>query len=215
MKKLIVAFSACFLGLIAPGVSRAYEPVEWDGPYFTCTTTCVGEPPSSCKNGPAVGNVGTCVDDIPACNGGNVWSLYTPVCKNTASPDLPEICSYFWQRMGDSCSTANKCVSGENGLRAGTCACGLGGLYRACCSGTTPVGCVPYAIQDGDPLIEGVCPAGSSQVNCPSGDPAACCSGGDPTATPVPGAPTTPPANPSVISADEMNSLKLRPQMAT
>lgn len=183
MKKLVVAFSACFLGLIAPGISRAYEPVEWDGPYPVCTTTCVGEPPPACTNGPSIGNSGDCGN---ACNGGDVWSRYTPVCKNTASPDLPEICSYFWQRMGDSCSTANKCVSGENGLRAGTCACGLGGLYLACCSGSTPVGCVPYAIQDGDQLIEGVCPAGSDQIDCPSGDPTTCCSGSGVTGTPAP-----------------------------
>lgn len=70
------------------------------------------------------------------------------------------------------CSTADKCYTGDKGLRYGTCSCSSGSrIYKLCCSrtaGVGPVNCRKINV-DGRSPSEGVCPSGSRTIAIPSG----------------------------------------------
>ncbi len=187
MKKfLTVIFILAFFLTAAPRV-QAY--LRLDGKYPNCHTTCIGTKPDDCYNGPTNTNSGGCGT---ACGVGDAWSHYSAACKNVAKPDNPEYCEYVWVKAADKvCSTGDKCISGEKGLRAGSCDCSYGGLYKTCCKGNKAVKCVKAssALQDTSYPDEGVCPSGSTTVRCSGnicGTDADCQSGtSNPTPTPT------------------------------
>jgi len=125
-----------------------------------------------CNNGPNNRDSNGCGRP---CYNGEPWSKYE---VNNSCGSLPfgwawwgtNICA---QRIGYICSTGDKCVSGEKGLRPGYCDCGSSGpLYKTCCSGSTPVNCNNYYQQDNYPPPEGTCApntmvdGGSCPCNC-------------------------------------------------
>ncbi len=185
MKTCVTLLIFFILALALPPTVSA-TPI-WDGWYSDCSHTCEGPPPnpSTCWNGPNINDSGGCGT---ACGGGQPWSRYEAQCKNFSKPEDFENCNYAWVRMGDVCSTGDKCIAGDTGLRAGNCNCGgVGGLYKTCCSGSTPVACQNYSVQDPFYPPEGTC-GGARAVRCGGpGEPAcgaAACAA--PTATPGP-----------------------------
>jgi hypothetical protein len=130
--------------------------------------------PTACFNGPSNSNSGGC--GTP-CNCGSAWSQYDK--QIGGSGDFCEIVkgiTYHIVRVKDVCMTGDKCISGEKGLRYGTCDCGYGGIYKTCCSGSTPVNCNRYSVQDGIGLDEGTCSPnsmvyGTSCTSSTPGDP--------------------------------------------
>lgn len=182
MKKWLTTTLICSaLTLFAPAVASGREIWD-DGWYPTPCNACSSQPPD-CAIGPA----GVCPHECggastTCCGQGDTWTKYTTSCRVVDSEY--GLCDWVWVKGPRICSTGNKCVAGELGLRAGQCNCGYSqNIYKACCSGATAVACQNYAIQDGVYPNEGVCPG--AQVDCPSGNAALCCSGG-PTNTPGP-----------------------------
>lgn len=189
------------------------------------TITFENSPPgslSACTNPSGCENIGTCwnswapgqTDCGQACivDGvarGDAWSKYTySGCYETRRDPLTgqsESCTSWYNRVSDVCSTADKCDTGTGAnpnqpyLQAGKCDCTLGGIYKACCTNTSPStlstnSCVQVTNDPYNPLFEGVCPAGSSPVFCgfgsypPCDSPTVC----GPVPTPAP-TPTPPP----------------------
>lgn len=196
MKILVILLTITIYALINPATILA-API-WDGYYGDCSYTCAppAPNPSECWNGPSTSNTGNC--GTVACGGGDNWSHYETKCKNFSPPGYDESCDYAWVKLGDVCSTANKCLDGETGLRTGQCDCGYGAMWKTCCSGTTPISCTQV---DNDGLFpwEGTC-AGGVQKDCgydghPPCGPEACTGGptNTPGPTPTPGGPTDPP----------------------
>ena len=109
-----------------------------------------------CYNGPSSWNSGSCGTPCGAL-GGNPWTKYMfQWCSNRNR-------AKWFIVFGSVCSTADKCIAGEVGLRAGRCDCGYGGIYKYCCrnSDNAPVKCVNFWQQDPYWPPEGVCPSGS------------------------------------------------------
>ena len=135
-----------------------------------------------CNNGPSIYNSGDCGT---ACGFGNKWSKY--YCNFFygycwAHPGT-EYYGCIWFYECGSCSTADKCISGEKGLRYGDCDCGSyqsSCCYKKCCKNVTnePVNCAKYPVgypwgQDGWYPNEGWCDPSyswktSAWQNCPS-----------------------------------------------
>jgi len=151
-----------------------------------------------CNNGPNNNDSNGCGT---ACGCGQPWS------KNRIGPEVSgDYCKplgglpWYYIKIDDICSTGDKCISGEKGLRAGSCNCSYGGLYKTCCSGSTPVNCNNYSVQDNRYPPEGTC-APNTYVygtSCPSTPGPT--SGPEPTSGPGPTSgpkPTSPPSGPT------------------
>jgi len=177
------------------------------GFYETCPTTmCTPNPGICAKNVacPACGYpaTGCCGSSTPA------WTKWNPICVKYSGL----VCQWAWSYTDKICSTGDKCIVGETGLRAGFCDCSYGGTYKYCCdSSGNPEGCVrePESMQDStDPPAEGECPGGLRYLVDGDRVRSSPCSG--PTSTPVPGVtavPTSvvptqyiPPPNPAWIA---------------
>ena len=144
-------------------------------------------------------NPGTCAKSVscPACETSsgdccpNVpsWTKWNARCVQIRTG----LYSWAWVYDVFVCSTGDKCVPGETGLRPGYCDCSYGtSIYKYCCDANgNPEGCVNYYLQDGIYPPEGECPGGYlidgvrvRSTPC-TGLPAA-------TSTPVPGGQSTP-----------------------
>ncbi|MFA7715023.1 MAG: fibronectin type III domain-containing protein, partial [Candidatus Paceibacterota bacterium] len=123
-----------------------------------------------CNNGPSNTDSGGCGNGI-ACNEGNPWKQYIRIewCNKDNA------CCF--NIYGDLCSTGDKCIPGEKGLRAGDCNCGTfsPSIYKACCSGSTPFSCIKSAnfFQDNFSPDEGQCPENAPETeygvtSCPA-----------------------------------------------
>jgi len=173
MRKSLKIIFGFFLLIMAGGV---YVPKATfaihiiDGSYPDCPTTCTTANPGTCaKSEP--GNCPSCgTTSGDCCSSIGAWQKYRASCKQTNE----FMCDWAWVYDTQICSTADKCISGETGLRAGSCDCSYGGIYKTCCSGSTPVACQAYGIQDGTYPDEGVCPSGADTVFCGFGDHPAC-----------------------------------------
>ena len=187
IRKHLFATSIIALGLLSVlfvFVLPAHARVYIDGQYDSCDYTidpdgCDDETPPKgdyCYNGPNANDSGNC--GTP-CGAGEPWSKYKAECKLIPEGDYGGTCKWVYVKTQEYvCSTADKCIAGETGLRAGRCDCSYGGLYKICCNGATPVNCTNYSIQDPVDPPEGVCPAGAATVFCNiDGNPA--CSAND------------------------------------
>jgi hypothetical protein len=188
--------------------AKAATVCGYFGSYFECvpsSSLCTGSSPGSCYTGSG----GAC--NSAQCGGScgcvsttndQSWARYDPICGNTN----PGSYEWGWIYSSRSCSSADKCMSSsssgdgyggsptETGLRAGTCNCGYGGEYKACCSGNTPHLCSFYygSSRDATAPPEGTCPAGTTTVRC-SGSACATACGTPSTPTPPPSSCTTAP----------------------
>lgn len=123
-----------------------------------------------CNNGPSNTNAGGCGT---ACRCGSAWTKYDKHvggsgdrCEVYVEPQW-----YYITRIGQICSTADKCVSpSDNGLKWGNCDCSVGSLYKVCCrSDGSRAPCSQLNLDGRDPP-EGVCSSGSTTVSgtsCP------------------------------------------------
>ncbi len=183
-------------------VLSAAPPPIWDGAYDPCPpgSNCSDPQPGNCAYSDTCPSCGT--TNSECCSGATPWTKYKAECKLT-NPFLG-ICGWAWVTDTFVCSTGDKCISGETGLRAGQCDCSYGGTYKTCCSGSTPVGCIAYYQQDPYYPPEGVC-GGAQVVYCggpgqPACGTAACQSLGPtptPGASPTPGGPSPTPIGPT------------------
>lgn len=113
-----------------------------------------------CNNGPHKNSHGGCPPG--PCRTGSPWTkykVYRIICGTC-----------YFTRIDKVCMTGDKCISGEKGLRYGTCNCSYGRIYKMCCRGPTPVRCIRYYKQDGHYPPEGTCPSGTRIVrgtSCP------------------------------------------------
>lgn len=122
-----------------------------------------------CNNGPSNSDSGGCGS---ACGCGSAWS------KNRIGADVSgSFCkfvapySWYYQKIDDICSTADKCVSpSDNGLKWGNCNCSVGSLYKVCCRSDGSRGPCKQLNLDGRNPPEGVCSSGTTTVkgtSCP------------------------------------------------
>ncbi len=118
---------------------------------------CTGAP-SACFNNESIG-VTNCGE---ACKGGGTWSKYA--YDNCYNGERFGECVAEYQYNDRVCSTGDKCLAGETGLRAGSCTCGVYGAstYKYCCSATGVAEACTAAgvLQDPYPPPEGQCPGG-------------------------------------------------------
>ena len=121
---------------------------------------------NTCNNGPYAGNSGNCGT---ACQGGNAWTKYNySSCSQISFTcdsfgECTEVCTANYKLGGSVCSTGDKCVSGESGLRSGSCECGGYGTstYKYCCNATgNSEACIAAGTQDASFPPEGQCPGG-------------------------------------------------------
>ena len=120
---------------------------------------------STCWNSesPGVTNCGT------PCPGGNPWTKYSYTSSNCFQNFYnpltgEERCERAHVELGPVCSTGDKCIAGETGLRAGSCTCGQYGAsdYKYCCTtqGSAEACTSAGVLQDPYPPPEGQCPGG-------------------------------------------------------
>ena len=177
-KKKLVTFLIILSALFIVG---SFVPLKIHA-LLMCSSGDVG---AQCNNGPNANDSGGCGN--PCGQGTDPWTKYQ--CQY--SPGTCGWLGYCYVKLGPVCSTGDKCVPGETGLRPGYCDCGTSGpIYKTCCSGSTPVACNIYGVQDNYPPPEGTC-APNTYVygtSCPSSTPAP-----GPTSAPAPG-PTSAPA---------------------
>lgn len=121
------------------------------------TLVCsLGNVNAECNNGPTNQDSGGCGEACGAST--EPWSKYkcSSKCGGLGG-------NYCFIKIGVVCSTGDKCVSGDKGLRPGYCDCGSSGpLYKSCCRGSTAVECINYGVQDPYSPPEGTCPSGST-----------------------------------------------------
>ena len=150
-----------------------------------------------CNNGPNNHDGGGC--GAP-CYCGQPWTLYNKdtsgesICRNEGN------WFSFISKISTICPTGNVCRPGEYGLRPGYCDCSFGPIYKACCSGSTPVQC--ESMPGYNPVwLKGRCPPGTSMTEagvttCPSAPPPGpgptSPPGATPTSAPPSGATPTP-----------------------
>ena len=86
-----------------------------DGAYLDCPTTCSSPDPGTCaKSEPwNCPSCGTTSDDC--CQNIEPWQKYDAKCKQITAWE----CNWAWVYDTRICSTADKCIVGETGLRTG------------------------------------------------------------------------------------------------
>ncbi len=183
---LVITLVCSALALLAPPVAFGY-PIWDDGWYPTPCSACAGSQPPDC----AIGAAGVCPHQCggastACCGQGSTWTKYTTSCRVVNSDN--GLCDWVWVKGPRICSTGDKCVAGETGLRPGMCNCSFGAsIYKTCCNGPNPVACGQYFEQDGIDPPEGTCATnGGVAVPCGGANQPACgaaaCSGPTPTA---------------------------------
>jgi len=123
-------------------------------PCATCT-----DRPGNCAKGRSASDCPICgTSENDCCGSGLEWHKYAPMCRVI---NIRE-CDWVWVHTEDICSIGDKCISGETGLRSGSCNCNYGGIYKYCCDENgNPEGCIPFpAYDDGRWPPEGQCPGG-------------------------------------------------------
>lgn len=182
------------LFIFQPSKALAFDPYlcgryEVNCPLPDCGT-CIGPNPGTCAKSVdcpscSTTSAGCCGDSTP------YWSKWKATCK-VVEPDIG-LCKYIWEYDQFVCSTGDKCVPDETGLRSGYCSCSYGSTYKYCCdtSGNEEE-CINYYLQDDIFPPEGVCPGGYLiDGNRVRSSP---CTGPQlPTNTPIPGQPTNTP----------------------
>lgn len=171
---------------------------------ITSTMKLENPPPASKTAGSCAGtsycqDIGTCVNQeaagiadascgIPCAVGGNpfgeAWTKYKFSGCYLTIPDLfgnQECVSYYPPTPDLVCSVADKCtsISSNPYLKAGSCDCTVGGVYKTCCTNTSPSfvttnSCVQISVDKINPPYEGVCPAGTTAKFCGFGGYPAC-----------------------------------------
>ena len=153
---------AVFFGFFS--IVRAYQPYRADGGLGSCDPVRCSPPSGAnvvCNNGPSRTDSGGCGEACGPNSKTNTWSKYTTSCRRTGR----YACSWRLIYTTSSCSTADK--YDEPGpspyLRAGYCNCTVGGRYKICCNGSTPVNSVRANV-DGKAPSEAACPSGSTTI---------------------------------------------------
>ncbi len=186
--------------LMAVVVGRAYPVYDDDGPpacplgYTGCARADPGTCARSATDCPSCGSTsGDC------CGSASTWTKYVSECALVTIYE----CDWAWVKGPRICSTADKCIAGETGLRAGKCDCSYSSVqYKTCCNGASTNSCQAFSpSDDGKYPDEGVCPGGQWVFCGQAGQPACgatACTGG-PTNTPVAGATATPTKAPACV----------------
>ncbi|MDO8619645.1 MAG: hypothetical protein Q7R49_06985 [Candidatus Daviesbacteria bacterium] len=114
-----------------------------------------------CYNSEAVGTT-SCGQE---CDGGTTWSKFEyKDCHQDPFDETGQACVGVYNYSEQVCSTGDKCIAGETGLRAGSCTCGNYGAttYKYCCTtqGNSEACYSSGIAQDPYPPSEGQCPGG-------------------------------------------------------
>lgn len=101
--------------------------------------TCSNIDDGTCNVGDGV--CPTCYSTSSRCCPGTAWTKYEIKCELVVEEDCNaqlDDCDYIKvttiETANAICSTGDRCISGEVGLRYGTCTCGTGTLYKYCCT---------------------------------------------------------------------------------
>src|SRR3989344_257193 len=124
----------------------------WEGidpyPGYSCpSTSCTG--PTPCWNNESVGvsNCGT------PCANGFSWSKY--LWTECRSYDVGLNCGEWYTRSANVCSSGDKYDSSWTPvMKSGWCNCAVGGSYKTCCSGSTPVAARQLSVDSTNPPYE-------------------------------------------------------------
>ncbi len=184
-------------GQVGPGCANCIERYDWIYCLGVCYLNC------SSQSGTVVADSYCGGRDNVCCTGGGCSSpcgtlpqwgwCYATVCKSYPVAGWFGQCFYRYSYSYSNCGATDTCDGGSF-LKAGQCSpdgCSVGGIYKACCSGSNLVNCTGGR-------FTGTCPGGSVTRFCgfgghPSCGPGACA--GDPP-TVVPGMPTLTPTPP-------------------
>jgi len=153
---------------------------------LSCVNQCAGYTDGQiCNKGSNASGycgIGYCGSQQSGCctSSYNNWTKYQMACVVDASYAAGPFCKATWVVAGTVCSTSDKCIPGEHGLRAAYCGCGSysSSIYKECCDNVTgqltSLGCAKdtSGAQDGYYPDEGVCPSGTHSTS-PGGH---CCS---------------------------------------
>lgn len=121
---------------------------------------CASTPASLvCSEGASAGTT-TCTGETACVGASATWTKYNRAgCFLDDNTGIP---TWVYDYSSVVCSTGDKCVSGETGLRSGQCDCGYSSSdYKYCCDSTgTPEACIQSGTQDTSYPPEGQCPGG-------------------------------------------------------
>lgn len=158
--KLLILLFFSFFWIIFTKQSKATTFIFIRG---TCVDT------GTCNYGASCGDCGSQTSECCSL-GAQPYTKYTVTCSVGVSWDsirgynIDIITVNLNYVSNDICSIGDKCISGEIGLRSGSCTCGVysSSIYKYCCDATTgeSVGCIG-SNWDGQYPPEGSCPGGS------------------------------------------------------
>ena len=187
--------SLIFLLFVLPKPSFAatfYDTFPPSGSNYKVVADELCGVPGECANSQNSGNCG-----LPTCTGGQAWMKYELTC---VYKELTGEYNGYYQQGGAVCSIADKCDDGNGNrigpyLRTGFCNCTAGGIYKTCCSNSSPSyvsggSCMQVSADNTNPPYEGVCPGGTHSVQCGFGGNPSC---GQEACGPLPPPPPPPP----------------------